>query len=160
MPKRRVFISYHHANEQTVVDEFVRKYSATYDVFTDQSIERAANSSDVDYLARVCREAILGTSLTILIVGRETGGRKFVDWELHYTLEKQHGLLGLLAPGLPDTSAWLPDRFRDNTKTGYALYKYMPASAYQLQLLIEEAVAKKAALIDNSRAQMPFNRSR
>lgn len=56
MAKRRVFISYHHAGEQTVVDNFVREFSDGYEVFTDQSVERAADSTDVDYLARVCRE--------------------------------------------------------------------------------------------------------
>ncbi len=58
MAKRKVFISYHHDGEQSVVDEFRKTFSEDYEVFTDNSLERAANSDDVDYLARVCREAI------------------------------------------------------------------------------------------------------
>lgn len=160
--KRRVFISYHHGGEQSVVDEFARQFADGYEVFTDKSLERAANSDDADYLARVCREAIDGTSLTIVILGTQTGCRKFVDWELRYTLESEHGLLGILRPGLSLASACVPERFADNSYSAqvgrqYAALHAYPASAFELQRWIESAVAEPKWKISNSRPKMSMN---
>ncbi len=77
MAKRKVFVSYHHKGEQGVVDDFIKKYSHDYEVFTDHSIDRAADSEDTDYLNQVCRDAIDGTSVTIVLIGKQTGCRKF-----------------------------------------------------------------------------------
>lgn len=157
MAKRRVFISYHHANEQSVVDEFSKTFSEDYEVFTDKSVDRAAESDDTEYLARVCREAIDGTSVTIVMIGRKTGLRKFVDWELHYTLDKKHGLVAISRPGLEDSAASLPDRLRDNRNSGYAKWYRYPSSASSLKNMIDEAYNADTSKIDNSRAKRKRN---
>lgn len=158
--KHRVFVSYHHRGDQGSVDRFRREYSETAEVFTDSSITRAANSTDVNYLARVCREAITGTSVTIVLVGRQTGGRKFVDWEIMDTLEKGHGLLGILAPGVDSNYAWVPARLEDNINTGYAGYYRYPSSAADLRSMITAAYGASGRLIDNSRSKRLYNSSR
>src|SRR4051812_38342049 len=108
MAKRRVFISYHHAHEQDVADNFADNFSEDYEVFTDMSVERAADSDDVDYLAQVCRDSIKGTSVTIVMIGKRTGYRKFVDWEISDTLDMKHGLVAISRPGLDADEASVP----------------------------------------------------
>lgn len=137
MAKRKVCISYHHAGEQSVVDAFSKKFSDDYEVFADNSVDRAANSDDVDYLARVCREAIVGTSVTIVMIGKQTGCRKFVDWEIDYTLQCKHGLVAISAPGLADQDACLPDRLKDNLPngSGYAKWYTYPSDASSLKAI-------------------------
>ncbi len=157
MAKRRVFISFHHANEQRVVNDFIKTYSDDYEVFTDGSLERAADSTDVDYLARVCRENIDGTSVTIVMIGTETGKRKFVDWEIHYTLDKKHGLVAISRPGLNDSDATLPSRLLDNRKSGYAKWYTYPTSAQSLKNMIDEAFNADKTKINNSRDKMKRN---
>lgn len=56
MAKRRVFISFHHKGEQKVVDDFIKKFSEEYEVFTDSSLSDAADSDDAEYLNDVCRK--------------------------------------------------------------------------------------------------------
>lgn len=125
MTKRKVFISYHHKGEQKIVDEFIEKFSEDYEVFTDSSLSDAADSEDVEYLNQVCREAIQGTSVTIVMIGKQTGCRKFVDWEIRYTLYLEHGLVGISRPNLKDEDACVPKRLSDNRKSGYAKwYRY------------------------------------
>ena len=157
MAKRKVFISYHHANEQTVVDNFVNKYSDEYDVFTDSSIDRAADSDDTEYLARVCRESIEGTSVTIVMIGKKTGKRKFVDWEIRYTLEKEHGLVGISRPGLDSSDASVPARLTDNRNSGYAKWYTYPSTASGLKSMIDEAYDASVSKIDNSRPKKKQN---
>jgi Thoeris protein ThsB, TIR-like domain len=96
--KPGVFVSYHHRLDQPFYDEFSRIFCDTYDVVQDNSPERAKDSDDVEYIMRSLRENhISGTSCTIVLCGAETRWRKFVDWEIDATLDKQHCLDG----GLP-----------------------------------------------------------
>lgn len=162
MPKRKVFISYHHDADQKAVDEFTEHFSDDLEVFTDSSLARASNSEDVDYLTQVCREAIQGTSVTIVMVGKNTGGRRFVDWEIHYTLYRDNGLLGLTVPDLNSKDAWVPDRLSDNRPSGagYAKWYKYPDSASSLREMIDEAYNSDTNLIDNSRPRRKHNSSR
>ena len=161
MAKRRVFISYHHKGEQDAVNDFIKTFSEDYEVFTDQSLDRAADSDDTDYLNQVCRNAIDGTSVTIVMIGRQTGCRKFVDWEIMHTLFREHGLLAVSRPNLTDSDACLPKRLVDNLKsgTGYAKWYRYPASAASLKAMIDEAYAADSRKIDNSRDKVKRNTS-
>ncbi len=157
MPKRKVFLSYHHQAEQRVVDKFIETFSEDYEVFTDQSLDRAADSEDTDYLNQVCRDAIDGTSVTIVMMGKQTGCRKFVDWEIRHTLFRKHGLVGISRPDLADSDACLADRLTDNRKSGYAKWYTYPTSAAGLKNIIEEAYSADTTKIDNSREKVSRN---
>lgn len=159
MAKRKVFISYHHKGEQGVVDEFIDTFSEDYDVFTDESLDRASASEDAEYLNQVCRDAIDGTSVTIVMIGKQTGCRKFVDWEIRHTLLKKHGLIGISRPSLQDSDACLPKRLSDNRNSGYAKWYRYPSSAISLKTIIDEAYAADSKKIDNSREKMSRNTS-
>ncbi len=159
MAKRKVFISYHHKGEQKIVDNFIETFSDDYDVFIDESLDRAADSEDAEYLNQVCRDAIDGTSVTIVMMGKQTGRRKFVDWEIRHTLHREHGLVGISRPDLADSDACLPNRLSDNRKTGYAKWYMYPTSATSLKKIIDEAYEADAKKIDNSREKMKRNTS-
>lgn len=162
--KRRVFVSYHHGGDQPYYDAFSRTFCDTYDVITDSSLERAVDSEDVDYVMRRIREEfITGTSCTIVLVGRDTWGRKYVDWEIQATLEKQHGIIGVYLPSAPvnvNGKITVPDRLHDNIESAYALWvswAALTASAQACTTLIEQANARDKALIRNSRERRRRN---
>jgi len=97
-PKRRVFVSYHH-QDQTAVDSFRDTFSNVYEVFSDSSLDRLIDSNDTDYVNRTISENyITGTSITIVLCGLDTWKRKYVDWEIHSTLDRNHALLGVVLP--------------------------------------------------------------
>lgn len=159
MAKRKVFISYYHKDEQKVVDDFVQEFSEEYEVFTDESLDRAADSEDAEYLNQVCRDAIDGTSVTIVMIGKQTGCRKFVDWEIKHTLFSVHGLVGISRRGLADSDACLPKRLVDNRKSGYAEWYGYPTSPSSLKTMLDEAYGADSAKIDDSREKMKKNTS-
>jgi len=154
MAKRKVFISFHHKGEQGVVEDFVEKFSEDYEVFTDSSLSDAADSEDTEYLNQVCREAIKGTSVTIVMIGKQTGCRKFVDWAIRYTLYLEHGLVGISRPDLEDGDACVPKRLSDNRTSGYAEWYKYPSTASSLKQMIDEAYNADTSKIDNSRPKM------
>jgi hypothetical protein len=125
-PKRKIFVSYHHGNDRYYYDEFARIFASAYEAIQDNSVDRLIDSNDADYVIRKIREDyITGTSCTIVLCGAETPWRKFVDWEIKATLDKQHGLIGVNLPTNPSNAngtCTVPDRLHDNIQTGYALW--------------------------------------
>lgn len=122
----KVFVSYHHRRDRVFYEEFCRVFADTYDVCHDDSVDREIDSDDSEYvIRRIRKDYLTGTSCTIVLCGAQTRWRKFVDWEIKATLDKQHGLIGVNLPNNP-RDAWgcvhKPDRLQDNIDAGYAVW--------------------------------------
>lgn len=157
--KRKIFISYHHGGDRAYYDAFINAFSNTYDVIYDNSVDRSVDSSNTDYVIRRIRENyITGSSCTIVLCGSQTPYRKFVDWEIKATLDKQHGLIGVNLPSnplSPNNYYIVPDRLNDNIQSGYAVWTdwaTFTQSLQSVQQYIEVANSKPSYMIDNSRA--------
>jgi hypothetical protein len=81
-----------------------------------------------------------------------------VDWEIKYTLDQKHSLVGVLAPGF--TNGWVPDRLQDNIDSGYAPYYFYPNGGAALAEIIEKAISTPKSLIDNDREPRQANSHR
>ena len=154
--RRKVFVSYHHGNDQVYYDEFSRFFHDQYEAIRDNSLERLIQSDDTEYVMRQIRERhINGTSCTIVLIGAQSHERKYLDWEIKATLEKCHGLIGIVLPSHaknPGGEIVVPDRFLDNHKSGYAVWSHWNGLTTQgLTQLIDTAIAKPQWQIDNSR---------
>lgn len=156
--KRKVFVSYHHGGDQAYYNAFSKAFHDTYDVIADNSLEREVDSDSVEYVMRRIRENyIKGSSCTIVLVGKDTHARKYVDWEIKATLDMEHGLIGVRLPTAPvstDNKVTVPVRLHDNIQSGYALWitwADIIASAESCQRYIEAANARDKRLINNLR---------
>ena len=156
--KRKVFVSYQHHGDQVYYEAFSKTFCDTYDVITDNSLERRIDSEDVNYVIRRIREGyVSGSSCTIVLVGKDTWGRKYVDWEIQATLEKKHSLIGVrlpTAPTTPQNTVIVPGRLFDNIKSGYALWltwQELTSGAHTCSQYIEQANARDKMLIVNTR---------
>ncbi len=61
----------------------------------------------------------------MVLCGRNTPWRKYVDWEIKATLDKDHGLLGIWLPTARRDiygSIIVPDRLHFNVQGGYAQF--------------------------------------
>jgi MTH538 TIR-like domain (DUF1863) len=157
--KHKVFVSYHHGGDQAFYDAFSKAFHDTYDVIYDNSLERQVDSDNADYVMRHIRENyITGSSCTIALVGAQTWGRKYVDWEIKATLDKMHGLIGVYLPNAArdpkNSKIMVPDRLFDNIQSGFALWlswQQVTADSAQLERYIAEAKARELRLIVNNR---------
>lgn len=154
--KRKVFISYHHRGDQQYYNVFVKFFSETLDIFHDQSLDRLIESENSDYVRwRIRENHISGSSCTIVLCGAYTHQRKYVDWEIKATLDKQHGLIGIWLPTLPMASnggTEKPSRLQDNIDSGYALWlRWDNLSAEILKNAIEDANRSPKSLISSQR---------
>lgn len=103
--KHKVFISYHHANDQSYKEDLLT-LSRRHDLFIDASVDTGDISDllDDDAIRRKIRDDYLrDSSVTIVLVGSETQSRKHVDWEIYSSMfngsvNKQSGILVINLP--------------------------------------------------------------
>ncbi len=164
--RHKCFVSYHAADTEEAAD-FVESFENVFiprAIGVEEGDGSIIDSEDVDYIRDVIRSDYLRDStVTIVLVGRCTWARKFVDWEVYASLRdtkysNKNGLLGLLLPSAEDNVPKAPDRLADNTPTdgseAYGRYFYYPESDASLRTNIDDAFQARTArahLIDNSR---------
>lgn len=177
MARHKCFITYHKA-DQTEVEKFINDFGKDGEVFIYRAIsemdDNIINSTDNDYVMRRIRELYLKDStVTIVLIGKCTWARKYVDWEVMSSLRndpnnKRSGLLAITLPSMANsTSKKLPDRVNDNVSRsngdgGCARWKKYPASDKALEGWIEDAFkarTDRATLVNNSRARRVNNGS-
>lgn len=165
--RHKCFISYHHDDEKEVQD-FIQRFDHNRDVLIAHGIGASMQgdiikSTNSDYIKQQIRSQYMRyTSVTIVLIGRETWKRRFVDWEIAASLRNTptssaSGLIGINLPsadGLP--GARMPDRLKDNVdgSEGYARWWKYPSNPESLANMIEEAYSArdgKYLLRDNSR---------
>ena len=164
--KSKVFVSYQHSRDQQAYRDFSRIFCDHYEAVEDNSLERAMDSNDPVYVMRRIREKhITGTSCTIVLCEAETPWRKYVDWEIDATLDKQHALIGVEFPTCTIASpgrVFVPNRLWDNINSRYAVWitwqALIQGGASFLQKTIEEAKGKPKGLIQNGRERMSQNK--
>jgi Thoeris protein ThsB, TIR-like domain len=158
IPKRRAFVSYQHSNDQGYYNAFARHFSDTFEVIQDTSVERLIDSDDCEYVMRYIRENyISGSSCTVVLCGPGTRWRKYVDWEIKATLDREHGVVAVRLPNAPMDAygRWhKPDRLQENLDSGYALWttwEQLWQTPALLLTYIESANQRRKDLIANGR---------
>ena len=158
----RVFISYHHDDDQWYKNELV-KFGEQNSMFIDKSVDTGDIPDDLSdqRIREVIRDRYLRDStVTIVLVGTETKHRKHVDWEIHSSMydgavNKRSGILVINLPSTgnmlvhaprgdaekhlyPDITSWTSI---DSRVVYERLYPYMPARLIDNLLKPEVAVS-------------------
>jgi len=108
IPQHKIFISFHHANDQWYKEE-LQRLNINHDLFIDVSVDTGdidKNLSDESIRQKI-RDDYLGEStVTILLVGTETKNRNHIDWELKSSMinGKKNKKSGILVINLPSTN--------------------------------------------------------
>jgi hypothetical protein len=164
--RHKCFVSYHAEDADEVVS-FLEDFGHVFipRVIGVSDDDDFIDSENTDYVMDSIREKYLtDSSVTIVLIGRCTWARRYVDWEVYSTLrnDKKNRRNGLMAITLPSASDYaerqLPARVSDNFdgSDGYARWWKYPTSSSSLQSRIESAFIERitrADLIDNSRAR-------
>ena len=113
---RKVFVSYSHRLDQGAADAFRRLFADERDVFVDKSIREDIGELANESIKARLRALIRDASVTVVLIGRDTGGRSWVDWEIYNSLRRrfQNDRNGLLGVYIPNKQHWVPQRLLDN----------------------------------------------
>ncbi|WP_079275039.1 TIR domain-containing protein [Streptomyces phaeoluteigriseus] len=173
--RHKCFLSYHAVDAEEVLS-FVESFG---DYFIPRAIgvsedDPVIESEDSDYIMdRIRSKYLANSTVTIVMVGKCTWARKFVDWEIYSSLRRGkvnrlNGLMAIQLPSAKSPGAKLPPRVQDNviregTKDiGYARYYAYPTGGGTLQNWIQDAFDARTTrdhLIYNSRARKKINSS-
>lgn len=137
MPKHKVFISYHHKNDSQYINLLRNKYGQN---FLDCSVDTGDihDSKTDEQIRQIIRdEYIRDATVTIVLIGQDTWGRKHVDWEISSSIRDtkhnpRNGILGIILPtnnnyysgkSLKDPNT-IPARLYKNFTNGFAQLYY------------------------------------
>lgn len=174
MVKRHsVFISYHHEKDEACKARFVR-------LMGDDIIDRSVNLGDIiddsepdeAVLQQIREDHLSLVSVTIVLLGRDTWRRKYVDWEIGASLRDTNanprgGLLGILLPGHPSyrnptyNPHLIPKRLADNcfADNPFArVYKWTD-NALTVKQWIHTAFLRRKRTPDPDISRLPFARN-
>ncbi len=178
--RRKCFISYHHA-DQGWVDNFVETFDHGRNLFIARGLGQTMaqdiiDSTDPEYVMRRIREVYIADStVTLVMLGKCTWARRYVDWEIQASLRAPqnglpNGLLGVKLQAFPEGTAF-PDRLNGNLLSDekkaaghtdcFARQMVYPQSSDELWDAIEAAFQRRstqAHLIDNPRDRFSNNR--
>ena len=173
MTKHKVFISYHHANDQWYKNQ-LEKMNDVFDIFVNRSVSLGDidEEEEPQKIREIIRDEYLrDTSVLILLVGTETKNRKHVDWEIASSIRKtkhssRSGLIGLLLPSRDDfkskgfTRNTIPPRLYDNQQCGFAkIYNWSTDPDFIHRIIHQAFLRRDEVLPVNSRALFVKNRS-
>jgi hypothetical protein len=105
---RRTFFSFHYGNDvwraSNVRNSWVVKGENDAAGFVDHAdFEEVKKKGDAAVKAWI-RDQLIGTSVTVVLIGRETSSRDYVKYELQQSYAKGNGMLGIYIDGMKDSS--------------------------------------------------------
>jgi hypothetical protein len=151
--RHKVFVSYHHANDQQHRNKFERLFDRAHDIL----ISRSVQIGDIDpYLKtetirqKIRDEYLSDSTITVVLIGTETWKRKHVDWEIASSIRQtqrnpRSGLLGIFLPTYPLSldnkfnQHTIPPRLYDNWNCGYSKLHVWSSNPNEVQSWIHEA---------------------
>lgn len=173
-PRHKVFVSYHHANDQYYRDLFEGLFTNLHDIMVSKSVQIGDINPylQTDTVRQKIRDEYLRDStVTVVLIGTKTWKRKHVDWEIAASIRStqynpRSGLLGIFLPTHPDYGRdkynpyICPPRLYDNVQCGFAkLYDWTTDPALVQGWIHDAFERRKKVDPDNSYPSFVNNRS-
>ena len=173
-PRHKVFISYHHEQDQKYKDRFVR-------MMNDYMVDRSVDTSDIvdndlpldEVRRRIRDDFIADATVTVVLIGPSTWQRKHVDWEIASSLSDtvnndRCGLLGILLPEHPNFQKreyeprLIPPRLADNCDGDepFALIQDWTRKAIEIRGWIHQAFLRRKRQTDPDNSYPHFGDNR
>ncbi len=162
--RHKCFISYDTADKKAV-DDFCDKFDGVFIRRGLKMEDDIIDSNNTDYVMQRIRQLYLHDStVTIVLVGKCTWARRFVDWEVQSSLRISQSAPppnGLIAIQLWNSYKSLPNRVNLNVESGYAKFYTYPSTTSNLSNIIDEAFRNRSNsdLIQNPRDRFSYNRN-
>lgn len=167
----KVFVSYHHANDQCYRDKF-EKICSNVLVSKSVQIDDIKTNLQTETIHQKIRDEYLKDStVTVVLIGQDTWKRKHVDWEIASSIRDteynpRSGLIGILLPSYrsPDyvcnyTNSTIPPRLYYNINCNFAKIYSWSDNPNNVQSWIHKAFLRRETIPDNSYETFVNNRS-
>ena len=172
--RHKVFVSYHHGNDQYYRDTFERMFAQYYNIIISHSVQIGdidPNLPTETIRARIRDNHLRDSTVTVVLVGSQTWQRKHVDWEIGSSIRNtQHnprsGLLGILLPTYPGFARGeyntynIPPRLHQNIECGYAkVYTWSSSPDTVWQWIHDAYLRRRTSIPSNGYPSFVYNKS-
>jgi hypothetical protein len=103
---RKVFFSFHYERDiwrtNVVRNSGVVEGSAAAGFYDASLWEETKKKGDAE-VKKLIDKGLVGTSVTVVLIGAETAQRKFVNYEIEQSIARGNGLLGMYISGIKDS---------------------------------------------------------
>ena len=174
IPRHKVFVSYHHANDQRYRDLFEALFVNINNVMVSRSVQIGdldENLATETIRQKIRDDYLRDSTVTVVLVGSQTWQRKHVDWEIgssirHTQYNPRSGLMGIILPSYPrqDQTKYdpytIPPRLNDNAVCGFAKLYNWSNDPNEVARWIHDAYERRNVINpDNSYPSFANNRS-
>lgn len=173
--RHKVFISYHHANDQYYKDRFETLFSEKADILVNKSVQDGdidVNLATETIRQKIRDEYLSDSTVTVVLIGKDTWKRKHVDWEIAASLRDtkynpRSGVIGIILPDNPYynklnnsiSTNTLPPRLADNLDNGFIKLYYWSENPSEVSQWIDEAF-KRRNIINPDNTSVMFKQNR
>lgn len=144
---RRVFFSFHYERDIWRANQ-VRNSWVTQDReaagFFDASLWEEAKKKGDAAIKKMIDDALIGTTVTAVLIGSETSTRDYVKYEIARSAERPNGLLGVRIHRLEDKDGKTDSWGANPLPSGYPVYDWVDHDGYKNFSTWVEKAAKAA----------------
>ncbi|MEN3369686.1 MAG: hypothetical protein V7609_1829 [Verrucomicrobiota bacterium] len=104
---RRIFFSFHYERDvwrASIVRNSGVVESTAAAGFHDASIWEEARLKGDAAIKKLINDALVGTTVTAVLIGAVTSTRKYVTYEIEQSIDRGNGIFGILIHGIKDKS--------------------------------------------------------
>lgn len=152
--KHKIFLSYHHEADQEYASGLMDYYGKQKAIIDKSMYDDLSYLTNDTILRKIRYDHLRDSTVTVVLVGEHTWGRKWVDWEIHSSLRSygdrtRNGLVGIYLPNHSRRHF----RLTDNIRSGYAVKLKWAEAEYAFADAVHKAWnrRRRTDLIDNTR---------
>jgi hypothetical protein len=130
---RRTFFSFHYERDvwrASVVRKSSKFKPNIEPEWIDSSIWEEAKRKGDAVVKKLIDDALIGTSVTAVLIGTETAKRKYVKYEIDKSIERGNGILGIYIHNIEDTSGNRDTKGANPLPSRYATYDWINNNGY------------------------------
>jgi hypothetical protein len=145
---RRVFFTFHYQRDimrvNVVRNHWLTKQDAQSAGYWDHSLWEETKKQGDDAIKKLIDEGLTGTSVTTILIGQETAGRKWVDYEIKRSVERGNGIIGIYIHKIKKTDGSTDRQGRNPLASIYTTYDWITNNGYDNFADWVEKAAKQA----------------
>jgi MTH538 TIR-like domain (DUF1863) len=129
----RTFFSFHYERDvwrASIVRNSSKLNPSITPEWIEASIWESAKTTGDAAVKRLIDDALIGTTVTAVLIGAETASRRWVKYEIDASLERGNGLFGIYIHNIKDQNGYTDYKGSNPLPNGYATYDWVYDNGY------------------------------
>lgn len=130
---RRTFFSFHYERDiwrSSIVRNSSKLKPSITPEWIEASIWESAKTTGPSAVQKLIDDALVGTSVTAVLIGSQTASRRWVKYEIDQSIARGNGLLGIYIHNIGDRDGRADTKGTNPLPSGYRIYDWVNNDGY------------------------------